>query len=825
MKYKIFNEDCIKTMERLSEKGLKVDVILTSPPYNISRVVNTENALTDHHNKYKYYKDNKKDEDYLNLDIGSIQGFDNIKQFFIENKDIFMDNKKVITFDIETKNLNLRNNVLLGFGIGFSKTKSRYIITRDLSIKQLKTLFKVFNKFKCKIALHNSYFDISQLNYMLGFKIKWDFCTYIMAHCLHTDILLRAEDKDRGTSLSLKELCKFYYNELYGYEDELEKEKMRICKEKGIIKDKFTYDMFSDETLVPYGNYDVLVTYALYESFMKEIKDNVKNGWEKLPYLLDLKHKVTNIYINAKVKGIRVDRKKVLELNNQWNEILQKNYNEIINNKEIKDTENLLYMREYKKVIDKRQLEFEKKLNDRLEKIKQGKYTKEKLLKDKEKVNQLTLKMLENIENKSKFNLKSPNHKATLFIDVMGLTPIKYNEPNKRTGEKTPKTDKEFMKKYSHIPLVDKIREYALYVKGVDGFLGVNDESGEKGLWNLTSDDYPFNHPNSNLQGTITHRVAQNSINLQQLPSRGDLSVLKKCIIPLQDNHRIIALDYSSCELYILGALSEEPNLVNAIKDGLDLHSNMAYEVWGGTTILEKDKLEEIETYLQRNVGGHREQSLTLADLSISLTEKLAVIRDLMGDMRYNAKSINFGTPYGIGAKGLAENMKKSVKEAEKMLDEYMSKNVKIKEFMDKNKDFLCKNGYVEGTHGQRLYMNNSKGVNWRELKDWKYEDKKYILEELRKSTNYIIQSENAMVIYEALVRFDKKIKELGWENDVFILTTIYDACYLSVDKKISDKEIKKVLTEVFEVWYNKDVKFKIDVESGQNFKDLQPIE
>ena len=85
--------------------------------------------------------------------------------------------------------------------------------------------------------------------------------------------------------------------------------------------------------------------------------------------------------------------------------------------------------------------------------------------------------------------------------------------------------------------------------------------------------------------------------------------------------------------------------------------------------------------------------------------------------------------------------------------------------------------------------MKNSKGVNWRELNSLKYEDKKYILEELRKSTNYIIQSENAMIIYEALIRLDRKIKELGWENEVFLLTTIYDACYLSVDKKISDEK------------------------------------
>lgn len=760
----------------------------------------------------------------LDLDIGSVKGFDNIKKFFIENKDIFMDKDKVITFDIETKDLNIRNNKLLGFGIGFSTTKSRYLITRDLSIEQLKVIFKAFNNFKCKIVLHNSYFDISQLNYMLGMKIRWTYCTYIMAHCLHTDILLRAEDKDKGNSLSLKELCKYYYEELYGYEDELENIKKEIIKEKGITKNKFTYDMFSDDILIPYGNYDVLVTYALFKNFVKEVKENVKNGWDKLPYLLKLKHKVTNIYINAKVKGIRVDRDKVLELNIQWNKILEKNHSEIVETEEVKKTEDLLYMREYRKVLDKRQKDYDDKLESRLEKIKLGKYTKERLLKDKERINQLTPKMLENIENKSKFNLKSSNHKATLFIDIMGLKPIKYNEPNKRTGERTPKVDKEFMGKYSYIPLVDKIREYSLYIKGVDGFLGVNDENKEKGLWNLTSENYPFNHPNSNLQGTITHRVAQNSVNLQQLPSRGDLSVLKKCIIPLQDNHRIVALDYSSCELYILGALSKEPNLINAIKDGLDLHSNMAYGVWGDTTEITKEKYDEIKTYLKQSEIGVHCRGMTLADLDIPLRKKLSVIKDLMGNMRYNAKSINFGLPYGISAKGLAEDMKVKVKEAEKMLNEYMDKNKKIKEFMDNNKYFLCKNGYVEGTHGQRLYMNKSKGIDLKELENWKYNDKKEILEELRKSTNYIIQSENAMVIYEALIRFDKKVKELGWENDVFILTTIYDACYLSVSDRISDKEIKKVLTEVFEVWYTKDVKFRVDIESGKNFKELQPI-
>lgn len=780
----------------------------------------------------------------LDLDIGKVEGYENIGKFFNENFEYFMNENNVITFDIETKGLELRNNKLLGFGIGFSEKRSRYIITRDLSLEQLKTIFKNFNKFKCEVVLHNAYFDISQLTYMLGFPVKWDYCTYIMAHALHSDILLRSEDKDRGTSLSLKTLCKFYYEELYGYEDELNKIKKQILKENKMTQDKFSYDMFSDDILVPYGNYDVLVTYALYNGFMEEIKEHIKNGWKKLTYLLELKHNVTKIYIKAKVNGIRVDRDMVKKLNEEWNIILENNLNEILQDDKVKQVETILYKKNYDKVmnerifkqftkIDKYKREFED-LKKNKSKVTPQEFMIEKYPinfmldnldeKSKNQAFKLTEKMLENIESSSKFNLRSPSHKKILFIDLMGLEPISYNDVSKTTGERTPKTDKEFMNKYSYIDLVDKIREYSLYVKGVDGFLGVNDETQTKGLWNLTSEDYPINHPNSNLQGTITHRVAQNSINLQQLPSRDKLSVLKKCIIPLKDNHRIVALDYSSCELYILGALSNEPNLVNAIKDNLDLHSNMAYGVWGDSTLISDDKLKEIEELLGKEIKFTNEEHL-LSHLDLSHKEKLFVIKEVMGNMRYNAKSINFGLPYGIQSKGLASNMKVKMKEAEKMLKDYMAKNPLINQFMDRNKDLLCRNGYVEGMHGQRLYMDKSKGIDWRELKDWNYSAKKEILQELRKSTNYIIQSENAMVIYEALIRLDKKLTELGWQDKVYLMTTIYDACYLSVDNSISDKEIKEVLTEVFEVWYNKDVKFKVDIETGKNFKELQPIE
>lgn len=760
----------------------------------------------------------------LNLDIDLVKGYENIIKFFEEYKDTFMDKNKVISFDIETKDLSMRGNELLGFGIGFSKTFSRYISVRDLSYEQKRNIFKNFNKFKCKIVLHNAYFDISQLSYMFKMNINWNYCTYIMSHSLHTDMLLYAEKKDKKKSLSLKSLCKIYYNELYGYEDELDNYKKELLKIHNIKEKEFTYDLFIDEVLSPYGNCDVLVTYALYEGMKKEISDNIANGWEKLPLLLNIKHNVTKVYIKAKVNGVRVDRDKILELNDKWCKITNEKLEEILKDKKIKDTESLLYMKKYKNLIEKRQKDYDSKLKDRLEKIKIGKYTQKKLDKAKENIHNLTQKMLDNLEADSKFNLNSSEHKKVLFFELMELKPLKYNKTDKK-GNKSEKADKEFLEYYSDIPIVDMIRVYSLYTKGITGFLGVNDVNKEKGFWNNTYDDYPINHPNSNLQGTITHRIAQNNVNLQQIASRGELSELKSCIIPLKDNHRLVTLDYSSCELYILGALSKEQNFVNGILNNLDLHGNMAYMVWGDSFIIDYDKENKIKELLNLDELRYIDKNRTLKSLDLPIKDKLKIIKEvsICGNMRYNAKSINFGLPYGIGAKGLANNMKTTIKEAKKLYNQYMEVNHNIQLYMDKNKDLLCERGYIEGEHGQRLYLHMCKGVNWREIneKSEMTDNDFKILSELRKSTNYIIQSENAFVLYEALIRFDKKIQELGLEDKIFLMTTIYDAVYLSVDKSITDEYIEKLLREIFETNYKDNINFRIDFGSGENMKKL----
>lgn len=159
----------------------------------------------------------------------------------------------IIAFDIETKNLNLYKNNLLGFGFAYSDKEGAYFVTRNFSKEEVRHLLKLINSFKSKIVLHNAYFDISQINYMFNMKFKWTYDTYIFAHALHSNVLLYAESKDKSNSLSLKELCKTYYPEIYGYEEELNKIKNSICKKEHIPIRKFEYDLFDDDTLAPYG--------------------------------------------------------------------------------------------------------------------------------------------------------------------------------------------------------------------------------------------------------------------------------------------------------------------------------------------------------------------------------------------------------------------------------------------------------------------------------------------------------------------------------------------------------------------------------------------
>lgn len=732
----------------------------------------------------------------------------------------------IIAMDIETKYLNLEGNELLGFGICYAYKKSVYFTTRDLSIEQIRNIFIIINSFLCKIAYHNVYFDVSQLKYMLGIDIKWDYCTYIISHSIHSDILYYKHSEENisaSDSLSLKSLVDIYSPYLSNYEDTLDLKKKELIAKLHIKTKNFTYDLFDDDDLYPYGCGDVLATRDLCIGLLKEIKRRVQDGWEGLIELIKLKHDVTRVYIDAKVIGVKIDRNMIMNLYNDWKPRSEALYEEILQDEDVKQAESFWFM---------------KKIQNAHEKLGEGK--------------SLTQRAINKLREECKFNVKSSTQKKILFFEVMGLEPLEYNSPSKTTGKRSPKTDKEFLQAYSFIPIIDKMRQYQLLTKGIDGFLGVDDEDGEKGLWNLTSDDYPITHPNSNLQGTLTHRIAQNSPNFQQYASRGELSEMKKCIIPRYDNHRLVAFDYSSAELYILGALANEENFKNAIHNNLDLHSSTAYNIWGKDMIYtEKEesiiisKIKEIKEEMSKCEDRELKEKMnndlnyfnnlfrlllpyrnefSLLDIDLDEQTKMSLVALFYGKTyRYNAKAINFGMPYGIGISKLSKNIGKSIKEGRDTLNRYKETNSSIATYMDLNKDLLSKNGYIEGSHHQRVYLKYAFNFDWRKFEKKKFRDPNAwkALAELRKSTNYIIQSENALVLYESLVSFSKELEERNLKDKIVFLLSIYDAVYLSVDNSISDSFINSLLKKHFEVPYQNGISFKIDISSGATMKEL----
>ena len=233
----------------------------------------------------------------------------------------------------------------------------------------------------------------------------------------------------------------------------------------------------------------------------------------------------------------------------------------------------------------------------------------------------------------------------------------------------------------------------------------------------------------------------------------------------------------------ILAALADEPNFKDAFDNEMDLHSKTAYAIWG------KDM-----------------------DIEDSLTEqeKLNQVKEKYSDTyRYFAKSINFSLPYGTTEFGLSKAIDVTKKEAKQFILDYRRGNSKIASFIDQSKDDVMRKGYTEGSYGERLYLNNAKGCDWRKQeKVWKGKNWKAI-KEYKKATNFIIQSDNAFMLYYSLVSFFDDVKAQGL--DITLIATIYDSLYIRVKKGINNKKVYDLLKKHFEVnFYG--VKMKIDV-------------
>jgi DNA polymerase-1 len=170
----------------------------------------------------------------------------------------------------------------------------------------------------------------------------------------------------------------------------------------------------------------------------------------------------------------------------------------------------------------------------------------------------------------------------------------------------------------------------------------------------------------------VTGRLSSNNPNLQNIPIRTDKGKeIRKAFIPADNNHLLVSADYSQIELRIVAAISADENMCDAFRTGKDIHTATAAKVFN--------------------------------------VEESAVTKE----MRYKAKSVNFGIIYGQGAFGLAENLGISRSEAKEIIDNYKKQFPNIQRYMDDTINFAKENGYVQTLMGRKRWLSDINSSNF----------------------------------------------------------------------------------------------------------------
>ncbi len=259
-----------------------------------------------------------------------------------------------------------------------------------------------------------------------------------------------------------------------------------------------------------------------------------------------------------------------------------------------------------------------------------------------------------------RFNLASPKQLGEVLFDKLKLDP---KAKKTKTGQYA--TGEDVLLKLAHSnPIVEDILVFRELTKlkstYVDALpLMINRKTGRV-------------HTSYAQAVAVTGRLSSNNPNLQNIPIRTDRGKeIRKAFIPRDSNHVLVSADYSQIELRIVAAISGDPNMCEAFKTGKDIHTATAAKVYG---IAESDVTKE---------------------------------------MRYKAKSVNFGIIYGQGAFGLADNLGISRAEAKEIIDNYKKEFSGINSYMDNTVNFAREHGYVETLVGRKRWLRDINSSNF----------------------------------------------------------------------------------------------------------------
>ena len=353
------------------------------------------------------------------------------------------------------------------------------------------------------------------------------------------------------------------------------------------------------------------------------------------------------------------------------------------------------------------------------------------------------------------FNIDSPSQLSEILFEKMGMPIIKRT----KTGYST---DIEVLTKLSRtFEIAQDIIDYRQLKKLQSTYINAFPK--------LINSRTHRIHSSFNQTVTATGRLSSSNPNLQNIPIRTEIGrEMRKGFIPQKSDHLILSADYSQIELRIVALLSKDEKMIENFNNGGDIHSQTAATIFG-------------------------------------IDEK-----EVTPDQRRQAKVINFGIIYGMGAFSLSEDLRISRAEAQEFIDNYFSFYKGVYNYLESTKKFAHDKGYVKTIFNRRRYL---PGINSRNRNIQSNEE--------RMAINMPIQGTAADMIKIAMNALYDTI--FNKKDEIIMTIQVHDELVFEIRKDKVDfyqKLIKQEMENVLPKEYAGIVPIKVDIGYGKSWYD-----
>lgn len=351
----------------------------------------------------------------------------------------------------------------------------------------------------------------------------------------------------------------------------------------------------------------------------------------------------------------------------------------------------------------------------------------------------------------TQFNISSPKQLGEILYEKLKIVE---KAPKTATKQYSTAEDVLIKMKDKH-PIVEKILEF----RSLNKLIGTYLDSFPKLINPVTG----RLHTIYNQTVTATGRLSSSNPNLQNIPIRTERGrEIRKAFVPRDEEHIILAADYSQIELRIIASLAKDEHMIEAFSNHYDIHAATAAKIY----------------------------NLPMEEVS--------------KDLRRNAKSVNFGIVYGISAFGLSEQLGIARKEASALIEEYFNQYPSIKQFIDSSIAKAHECGYAQTLLGRRRYLADihSRNNNLRSFAE-------------RNAVNMPIQGTSADMIKIAMIRIFNRFKEQNLRSKMTL--QVHDELVFDVFKPELEK-VKEIVEQEMLNALPLEIPIEVGIEVGKNW-------